>query len=134
MVDHGLVMWWVFAVIALRWTLAWELIKYAGWQLYFSVTPGAGSRRLQRVQRIRASTAEAINRELGVRRRAVAAERDSLFEAGNSSSSTTRRPTGYQTPEMPLGARTTAYRADQRDRAVRTTGPSFAFVQWCAGK
>eukprot|EP00439_Symbiodinium_sp_Y106_P053662 s488_g7.t1 len=35
-IDHGLVMWCVFAVIALLWTLAWEFIKFAGWQLYYN--------------------------------------------------------------------------------------------------
>ena len=43
-VDHTLVMWCVFAVVALLWTLAWELIKYAGWQIYFSVTPGTSGK------------------------------------------------------------------------------------------
>ena len=34
-VDYNLLMWCVFALVALLWTAAWELIKYAGWQLYF---------------------------------------------------------------------------------------------------
>ena len=34
-VDHGLVAWCVFAVIALLLTVAWEFIKFAGWQLYY---------------------------------------------------------------------------------------------------
>ncbi|CAE7208296.1 GIP [Symbiodinium sp. CCMP2456] len=68
-VDHTLVMWCVFALIALLWTLAWELIKYAGWQIYFTVAPGAGSRRLR-----------------------------------------------------------TIYKAEQKDKAVQTTGPAFAPV------
>ena len=51
-VDHSLVAWCVFGVIALLWTLAWELLKYVGWQLYFTAAPGAGDRRMRRLQRI----------------------------------------------------------------------------------
>ena len=56
-VNHSLVMWWVFALIAMLWTLAWELTKYAGWQIYVSAVPGASNRRLRRLQRIRDTTA-----------------------------------------------------------------------------
>ena len=68
-VDHGMVMWFVFGLVALLWTLAWEMLKYAGWQLYFTASPGAESRKLRRLQRIRDHTAVAIQHALEARRR-----------------------------------------------------------------
>ena len=138
-VDHTLVMWCVFAIIALLWTLAWELIKYAGWQIYFSVTPGASGRRLRRLQRIRDTTAEAIQNELDARRRTGnrrptwEPESDRARDRARQSEQTDRlreRSASWaRVPETPLGVeRTRSYRENQRDRSVQTTGPAFAPV------
>ena len=137
-VDYGLVMWCVFGLVALLWIAAWELIKYAGWQLYFSLAPGAGTRRMRRLQRIRDSTAEAIRAELTERRRvrdedvgeATGPARDRALprdysrpgEVSTTSSSSSRLA------DAPLGSARTVYRDGQRDKAVQTTGPSFAPV------
>ncbi|CAE7228639.1 RE1, partial [Symbiodinium sp. CCMP2456] len=133
-VDRGLMAWCMFAVIALLWTAAWELIKYAGWQIYFSATPGASSRRLRRLQRIRDTTTEAIRSELTrsrptgdgnfpvERRRAQDAERN--YES--SSSSRGRGESTSRIPNTPIVSRSTVYQSDQRDKAVQTTGPAFA--------
>eukprot|EP00439_Symbiodinium_sp_Y106_P079760 s160_g18.t1 len=67
-VDHGLAAWCIFGLIVLSWTLAWECFKYAGWQLYYRASPGAESRRLRRLQRIRDTTSAAIQYELDMRR------------------------------------------------------------------
>ena len=135
-VDHTLVMWCVFAVIALLWTLAWELIKYAGWQLYFSATPGASGRRLRRLQRIRDTTAEAIQQELDVRRRTVDQRAARINETGQARETGRRlnqsnrlhgrAASSARGPETPLGTERTIYREGLRDRAVQTTGPNFA--------
>ena len=116
-VDGGLVMWCLFAVVVLLWTVAWELIKFAGWQIYYSAMPGAGSRRLRRLQRIRDTTTAAIQSELEQRRETMRQSRPR-----------------YEEPVQPLGGSTSrssgsdrlTYRASQRDRAIQTTGPSFA--------
>ena len=137
-VDHTLVMWCVFAVVALLWTLAWELIKYAGWQIYFTVTPGASERRLRRLQRIRDTTAEAIQYEIDVRRRSVdhraervpdvVRARDHRRQYDQADRLRDRTASSAGIPDTPLGTERIVYRATQRDRAVQTTGPAFAPV------
>ena len=121
-VDRGLVMWCVFAAVALLWTLAWELMKYAGWQLYYSATPGATTRRLRRLQRIRDTTATAIQNELDQRREELQqgrAHQEEPVRIVNGSGSSSRA-SGSR------GADRLTYRANQRDRSIQTTGPRFA--------
>ena len=134
-VDHGLVMWCVFAVVALLWTAAWELLKFAGWQLYYSATPGASSRRLRRLQRVRDTTTAAIQSELDQRRetfRQRTVDREGLARSSepsaSSSQSQSRARSGRQMhrAQVPLGDDRVVYQDNQRDRAVPTTGPSFA--------
>ena len=134
-VDHSLVVWGVFALIALLWTASWELLKYAGWQLYFTAAPGAGSRRLRRLQRIRDTTATAIQNELDARRRSVAdipvelRRSRSLSQRNNyPTSAGERTESSSRLPTTPVGSGPLTYRANQRDRGVQTTGPSFAPV------
>ena len=118
-VDRSLVVWWLFAIVVLVWTLAWELIKFVGWRIYFNAIPGADNRRLRRLQRLRDTTADAIQAELTMRRRAETDRRRTERDARGTSSSSRQ-------PSSPLGGQPTVYRADQRDRAVQTSGPSFA--------
>ena len=132
-VDRGLLVWYVFAVVALIWTAVWELLKFLGWRLYFNAVPGASSRRLRRLQRIRDTTAEAIRCEIENRRRTESegglsearraptqGSRDDRLGSTMRTSTSTRTASGSSSPE-PI-----RYRSDQRDRAVQTTGPSFA--------
>ncbi|CAE7343225.1 lgrC, partial [Symbiodinium sp. KB8] len=42
-VDRSLVVWWLFAIVVLVWTLAWELIKFVGWRIYFNAIPGGAN-------------------------------------------------------------------------------------------
>ena len=135
-VDHGLVAWCVFAVLVLLWTLAWEFLKYAGWQIYFTAVPGASTRRLRRLQRIRDTTAEAIRNELESRRyqveeqRATQVRRPTVPTGGSGSSSDARSSSTsvIRSSEGQQRAKRTVYRADQRDKGVQTTGPVFAPV------
>ena len=130
-VDHGLVAWCVFAVMALLWTLAWELIKFAGWQLYYSAAPGASSRRMRRLQRIRDSTAEAIRSELDQRRRIPTETRrafDADREYGSQAEIRHRTISSSSASGETLGKQRLAYRANQKDKAVQTSGPAFAPV------
>ena len=130
-VDHGMVMWCVFGLIVLLWTLAWEFLKYAGWQLYFTAAPGAESRRLRRLQKIRDHTALAIQHELEARRensrdpieirRARNLHRNPLEPLGSPG-----RAESSERASSSSGAARTVYKATQKDRAVQTTGPSFA--------
>ena len=97
----------------------------------FFVTPGASSRRLRRLKKIRDATAEAIQNELSVRREAydsgagcgVEAIRLGDVTSSSSSSSTRRRP---MLAEVPLGGGKTVYHSDQKDKSVQTPGPAFA--------
>ena len=135
-VDHGLMAWCVFGVTALLWTLAWELMKYAGWQLYFSVTPGARERRLRRLQRIRDTTTTAIQNELQARRDARVDQGRAPVEVRRVQDLRQRVPGGVgsgeragsssRVPDSPLGGERTVYRSGQKDRASQTTGPTFA--------
>eukprot|EP00439_Symbiodinium_sp_Y106_P017800 s6038_g2.t1 len=135
-VDHGLVAWCVFAVIALLWTVAWEFIKFAGWQIYYSASPGAGGRRMRRLQRIRDTTAEAIQAELDQRRRTTDEQRSISMETRRAieAERTFRSEPGFRdraassarVPDSPLGGARLVYKSGQRDRGVQTTGPSFA--------
>ncbi|CAE7460426.1 unnamed protein product [Symbiodinium sp. CCMP2456] len=136
-VDHGLVMWCVFAIIALLWTAAWELIKYAGWQMYFSITPGASARRMRRLRRIRDATTEAIQSEITARRRELNAEGRTAPEVMrardaevffSSSSARDRSASLSRVPDAPLQTTKTVYGSNQRDKAVQTTGPAFTPV------
>ena len=131
-VDHGMVMWFVFGLVALLWTLAWEMLKYAGWQLYFTASPGAESRRLRRLQRIRDHTAVAIQHELEARRRdrEVPAEvrraRDLDRRPGVPLGERERSESTSRTTTSSSGLGRVVYHSHQKDRAVQTTGPSFA--------
>ena len=134
-VDSTLVMWGVFAVIALLWTMAWEMIKYAGWQMYYEAIPGASARRMRRLQRLRDTTTEAIQRELHVRRqerehaeRPVEVRRAQSADRlpGYDNRDPGRSESSARVPSTPLGDGRTVYGSNQKDRATQTTGPSFA--------
>ena len=135
-IDHGLVMWCVFAVIALLWTLAWEFIKFAGWQLYYNAVPGAGSRRLHRLQRIRDTTADAIRTELESRRQGQERSQRTPVEVQraradledylrSASGQRNRSESATRVSSTPLEEERLTYRSSQKDRAVQTTGPAF---------
>ena len=131
-VDHGMVMWFVFGMVALLWTVAWELLKYAGWQLYFTASPGAESRRLRRLQRIRDHTAVAIQHELEMSRRdrdvpvEIRRARDLDRCPGVPLGDRERAESSARASSSSCGSERIVYKANQKDRAVQTTGPSFA--------
>ena len=66
-VDHGLVTSVVIWLMVLGCLLCWEGIKWVAWLIYDKASPGARSRRLRRLQKLRDATTEAIQRELGQR-------------------------------------------------------------------
>ena len=104
---------------------------------HFSAAPGASARRLRRLRRIRDSTAEAIQNELEVRRRAVESDQTpppevsrarDLHREYSTSSSRERTASAARVPDSPLGVSRVVYQDSQKDKAVQTTGPSFASV------
>ena len=59
-IDRGLATWMVFWGMVFLAVAAWELLKWMGWQAFFRLSPGASSRRMRRLQRLRDATAQAI--------------------------------------------------------------------------
>ena len=131
-VDHGLAAWFLFGLVVLSWTLAWECFKYVGWQFYYRAAPGAEARRLRRLQRIRETTSAAIQYELDMRRpqratretpeiqraqgaRGLPAE---IFDVPDRRGNTART-------QGRSSAQKTVYRSNQKDIAIQTTGPAF---------
>ena len=127
-VDHGLVMWCVFAIVALLWILAWELMKFAGWQIYYTAIPGAEARRLRRLQRIRDTTAAAIQSELD-QRREVRRQEPTAPLGGAQDEGIRRRSerssASSRIPSPPMSTSRLVYGSNQRDRSTQTTGPHF---------
>ncbi|CAE7239682.1 unnamed protein product [Symbiodinium sp. CCMP2456] len=66
-VDYGMLTWaflWATVVVFL---ITWELLKWLMWLAYDKVVPGASSRRMRRLQKLRSATTEAIQREIQAR-------------------------------------------------------------------
>ena len=63
-VDYSLVTWMVMCLMVLGCLVFWEALKWAAWFLYDRATPGAKSRRLRRLQKLRDATTEAIQNEI----------------------------------------------------------------------
>ncbi|CAE7750154.1 unnamed protein product [Symbiodinium sp. CCMP2592] len=66
-VDYGMVTWALLWIAVILFLLAWELLKWLMWLAYDRATPGASSRRVRRLQKLRDATTSAIQRELEVR-------------------------------------------------------------------
>ncbi|CAE7344119.1 unnamed protein product [Symbiodinium sp. KB8] len=63
-VDYGLLTWailWAAVIILL---VAWELLKWLVWLAYDRATPGATTRRMKRLQKLRDATSVAIQKEI----------------------------------------------------------------------
>ena len=67
-VDYGLVTWMCLGLLVLGCLLFWEGLKWTVWMVYDKATPGARTRRLRRLQRIRDATTDAIQRKIELRR------------------------------------------------------------------
>ena len=90
------------------------------------------------LQRIRDSTAEAIRHELDQRRRATEVERnvpieirralDAEREYRSETGVRDRTASSSRVPETPRGEQRLVYQANQKDKAVQTSGPAFAPV------
>ena len=67
-VDYGLVTWMCIGLMVLGCLVFWEGLKWFAWVVYDRAIPGAKSRRLRRLQRLRDATTDAIQREIEHRR------------------------------------------------------------------
>ena len=91
---------------------------------------------MRRLQRIRDTTAEAIQAELDQRRRTTDEQRSISMETRRAieAERTFRSEPGFRdraassarVPDSPLGGARLVYKSGQRDRGVQTTGLSFA--------
>ena len=66
-VDYGLVTSVILWLLVLGCLVFWEGIKWLIWVIYDRASPGARSRRLRRLQKLRDATTEAIQREIAQR-------------------------------------------------------------------
>ena len=89
-VDYGLVTSVVIWLMVLGCLLCWEGIKWVAWVIYDKASPGARSRRLRRLQKLRDATTEAIQRELG--QRTGSSQQQRAIDAGIQQSQQRRDP------------------------------------------
>ena len=95
-VDYGLVTWMCIGLMALGCLVFWEGLKWIAWMVYDRAIPGAKSRRLRRLQRLRDATTDAIQREIEHRR-------GSRLEQRAIDSTTTPTSQRKDPPRFPLG-------------------------------
>ncbi|CAE7238296.1 unnamed protein product [Symbiodinium sp. CCMP2592] len=115
-VDYGMVTWALLWTAVILFLLAWELLKWLMWLAYDRATPGARSRRVRRLQKLRDATTSAIQRELEVR----AGHRAEQRAQDSQRQPTTQLPNPPRTAERAASSTTIPQRTAERPSS--TTG------------
>ena len=101
-VDYSLVTWMVMSLLVLGCLVFWEALKWVAWTVYYRAIPGARTRRLRRLQKLRDATADAIQREI-VQRSGSRMEQRALDGGRNPTSQGANQPRAMRRHESTAG-------------------------------
>ena len=99
-IDYGMITWALLWTAVILFLLAWELLKWLMWLAYDRAVPGARSRRMKRLQKLRDATTSAIQRELEARAGSRAEQRgqDALRQPSAQQPNPPRQTSAIEAP------------------------------------